>query len=85
MSNMKTVTVREAQHGLSALLERVRKGQELVITKRGRVVAKLVPAEARRGQLMWPDFEARMKRMFPKGSPSGKRLSEIVSEGRGAR
>ena len=33
----------EAKNKLSALLERAQKGEEIVITRRGRPVAKLVP------------------------------------------
>jgi prevent-host-death family protein len=40
---MRTVAVREARQNLSALLDEVRKGREVVITERGRPVAKLVP------------------------------------------
>jgi prevent-host-death family protein len=36
----------EAKTQLSALLERVARGEEVVITKHGRPVAKLVPAAA---------------------------------------
>lgn len=42
---MKTATVREAQHHLSKLLENVEQGQEIMITRRGVEVAKLVPAK----------------------------------------
>ena len=31
----------------------------------------------------WPDFAARLAKIFPDGPPPGKPLSEIVSEGRG--
>ena len=36
----------EAKNKLSALLERAERGEEIVITRRGRPVAKLVPARA---------------------------------------
>lgn len=36
----------EAKTKLSALLDRVEAGQEVVITRRGKPVARLVPAEA---------------------------------------
>lgn len=41
---MRTAGVREARQNLSALLDEVKKGREVVITERGRAVAKLVPA-----------------------------------------
>lgn len=43
---MQTVGAFEAKTHFSALLEKVEKGEQIVITKHGRVVAKLVPATA---------------------------------------
>ena len=43
----------EAKTHLSSLLDRVRLGEEVVITKRGKAVARLVPAE----QAERPDLE----------------------------
>ena len=40
---MKTAGIREARQNLSALIEEVRRGHELVLTDRGRPVARLVP------------------------------------------
>jgi prevent-host-death family protein len=40
---MKTAGIREARQNLSVLLEEVRKGHEIIITDRGRPVARLVP------------------------------------------
>lgn len=40
---MRTAGVREARQALSRLLEEVQKGREVVITDRGRPVARLVP------------------------------------------
>jgi prevent-host-death family protein len=40
---MKTAGIREARQNLSVLLDEVRKGREVVITDRGRPVARLVP------------------------------------------
>ena len=42
---MLTAGVREARQNLSALLDEVKKGREVVITERGRPVAKLVPPD----------------------------------------
>ena len=42
---MRTAGVREARQNLSALLDEVKKGREIVITERGRPVAKLVPPD----------------------------------------
>ena len=42
---MRTAGVREARQNLSALLDEVKKGREIVITERGQPVAKLVPPD----------------------------------------
>jgi prevent-host-death family protein len=47
---MRTAGVREARQNLSALLDEVRKGREVIITERGRPVAKLVPPDRPRGK-----------------------------------
>jgi prevent-host-death family protein len=40
---MKTATITEAKNQLSALLDRVRSGESILITDRGRAVARLEP------------------------------------------
>ena len=40
---MRTTGIREARQNLSALLEEVARGHELILTDRGRPVARLVP------------------------------------------
>ena len=47
---MRTAGIREARQNLSLLLDEVRKGREVVITERGRPVAKLVPLGRPRGK-----------------------------------
>jgi prevent-host-death family protein len=44
----KSVGVHEAKTHLSRLLDEVAKGEQIEITNRGRVVARLIPAERRR-------------------------------------
>jgi prevent-host-death family protein len=75
---MKTATVRQVQHALSAVLGQVMKGQEIAVTKRGRVVAKIVPAHPPAKKLVWPDFEARLKRLFRNGRPRGRPASHLI-------
>ena len=43
---MKTASISEAKNGLSALIDRVRKGETVVITDRSRPVAQLAPLDA---------------------------------------
>jgi prevent-host-death family protein len=42
---MRTAGVREARQNLSGLLDEVKKGREVLITERGKPVAKLVPPD----------------------------------------
>ena len=43
---MRTVGTFEAKTHLSALLERVERGEEITITRHGKAVARLVPVDA---------------------------------------
>jgi prevent-host-death family protein len=74
---MKEAGIREARQNLSALIEDVRKGHEIVITDRGRPVARLVPpispaAKPFRGR-------AAFRRKMPKLKA---RLSQAIIDGR---
>ena len=70
---MKSAGIREARQNLSALLAEVAKGREVVITDRGRPVARLVP----------PHHEARQafkahRRLRALVRLAGRPLSESV-------
>ena len=79
MSNMKA-SVRELQHHLAEMLDRVRQGSEVAITKRGKVVARLVPANQAPENLEWPDSAARMKRLSGRSKIKGQPASAIIDE-----
>ncbi len=85
MSNMKTATVRQVQHGLAHVISEVQKGQEIAITKRGKVVARIVPATRPRASLAWPDSQARMDALTSGKRIKGISASEIIREQRGER
>jgi prevent-host-death family protein len=57
---MRTAGVREARQNLTDLLDDVKKGREIVITDRGRPVARLAPVERRRP---FPVLEEREDRL----------------------
>ncbi len=78
---MKTASVREVRHDLNRVLSWVEEGEQVEITKRKRVVARLVPAKAKPKKIEWPDFEARRKKTFPNGV-KGQPISEIHYEAR---
>ena len=77
---MRTAGVREARQNLSALLDEVRKGREVVITERGRPVAKLVPPDRPRGKGV-PSLAA-FRRKMPVFDPP---LSTTVTKDRADR
>jgi prevent-host-death family protein len=81
---MKTASVREVQHNLAAVLDMVSRGQEIAVTKRGRVIARIVPTRDTRTGVAWPDAAARMKRLGP-GANRGTPASAIITETRGER
>ena len=73
---MKEAGIREARQNLSALIEDVRKGHEIVITDRGRPVARLVPPIS-------PSATFRGRAAFRRKMPKLKaRLSQAIIDGR---
>ncbi|MEX0880412.1 MAG: type II toxin-antitoxin system prevent-host-death family antitoxin [Thermoanaerobaculia bacterium] len=77
---MNRAGIREARQNLSALLEQVKKGREILITDRGRPVARLVPP-GRPAAAPLPDL-SRFRRTMPVLTPS---LSGSIVEDRGDR
>ena len=51
-------SVAEAKSGLSELLDRVEAGEEILITRRGRAIAKVESAEVARKKLPLPSLRA---------------------------
>jgi prevent-host-death family protein len=68
---MRTAGVRAVRQNLTELLDDVKKGREVMITDRGRPVARLAPVERRRP---FPDL-ARVRRAFRGADPA---LSKAV-------
>lgn len=70
---MKTATVRDLRYDFPKIEKMLRDGEEVLLTKRGKVFGKLSPvddAPAERPAL--PDFAARRRRLF------GDRMSPIT-------
>jgi prevent-host-death family protein len=64
MSYMKTISVREAQHGFASLLNLVAAGEQVEITRRRRVVARVVPARPKQPNAKWPNIMTRLRQDF---------------------
>jgi antitoxin (DNA-binding transcriptional repressor) of toxin-antitoxin stability system len=71
----------EAQHNLAGLIREVEAGQELVITRRKKVVAKLCPIPAD-SKVVFPDFEARARATWKLGW-QGASSDALLSDARG--
>ncbi|HET7044277.1 MAG TPA: type II toxin-antitoxin system prevent-host-death family antitoxin [Gaiellaceae bacterium] len=65
-----TVGVRELRQNLSRYLDRVKSGESLVVTERGREVARLIPSA--------PDGYAELAERYGATIPTG-RLEEIAA------
>lgn len=71
------VNVKEARSKISSLLDRTQKGEEIVIVRRGKKTARLVPVA--NGERRLPDLSGFRRSIAAKGKP----LSETVLEERG--
>jgi len=78
---MDRVSVYDGKARFSELVERAESGRSTVITKRGRVVAKIVPAQAPRWDraAVLDEAEAFRKRAKIKGRIA---IRELIEEGR---
>lgn len=76
------VSVKEARSRIKYLLDRVNKGEEVIITRRGKAEAKLIPIEDKEaGNKELPDLNRFRALIKVKGKP----LSQIVIEERDKR
>ncbi len=80
---MKTVPIMEAQHNLARILRRVELGEELAITRRKKIVARLCPVPAVT-ELVFPDFKARARATWKTGW-TGSSSDDLLTETRGER
>lgn len=83
MHDMKNVPVRELQREIRAILNRVEKGESVEITRRGRPVARLIPATPARPE-PWPDLATRAHSVMGRRRISPP-PSQQVSDDRGER
>ncbi len=85
------VGTRELKNKLSEYLRRVKKGQTVTVTERGKVVAQLIPPRQTIEERIWAMVEAgladwngkRVKPYQPKiVNRSGKLMSDVIMEDR---
>jgi antitoxin (DNA-binding transcriptional repressor) of toxin-antitoxin stability system len=80
---MKQFSIMETQHNLARVLREVEAGQEVQITRRKKVVARLLPP-LKSEEIRFPDFGARARRSWGdrwKGASS----DELLDKSRGDR
>jgi antitoxin (DNA-binding transcriptional repressor) of toxin-antitoxin stability system len=81
---MKTASVRELRQNFGNLLTWIEEGQEIQITMRRRVVARLVPERTRSSvKVRMPNFAARLKKIHGNKVISSERAQAILDENRG--
>ncbi len=79
-ANRKTASLRDLQHHMAEIMGWIDHGDEVVITRRKRIIARLVPDRPQKRLLRWPDFIARARAIVKK--PSGAPLSDVLIEDR---
>ena len=77
-----TVGAYEAKTHLSELLEKVEAGEEIVITKHGAPVAKLVPVEKKANAEERTAAIRRIQKLSTRLSLTGLKVKDLIAEGR---
>ena len=80
---MTTIGIFEAKNRLSELVERAAHGEEIVITRRGEQVARLMPPETRNAEGQARALVERIRRSRAKHALGGAAsIRELIDEGR---
>lgn len=78
---METINVREAREKIGRLLDAVTMGEEFVITRRGKPVAKLVKADTVPAEpLRFPDRSALRSKLPPAICSSAETIRQIRND-----
>ncbi|MBN9688726.1 MAG: type II toxin-antitoxin system prevent-host-death family antitoxin [Verrucomicrobia bacterium] len=81
---MKTTTVRELRNHYSRVLKWVSLGEEVEVTRRGKVVARVVPAStAKKSAVDWSQSAALTRQPWSK-TLTAKESSAILAESQGS-
>jgi len=76
---MKRASIAEVQHNLNSVLKFVEQGEKVLLTRRNKVIAKIVPVyDAENDD--WPSFYERAKEMFVE--TNGSNPEQIILDGR---
>jgi prevent-host-death family protein len=77
-----SVSMRELQQNLKQVIARVEQGEAVQLTRRRRVIARLVPVAQARPPAPWPDLEARARSVFGDRIISNPSPSEMLIKDR---
>lgn len=81
---MKTATVADLRNKFAMVSRWIYDGESVKIMKHGAVFAVLSPAgKKKKTAIEWPDYEARLKKIFPNGPVEGRSSEQVVSDIRG--
>jgi prevent-host-death family protein len=72
----------EAKQKLSELVERASQGEEVIITRRGTKLARLVSMPAQRSRTLKAVFDSIMEARIK--LPKGMTIKDLIEEGRGS-
>jgi antitoxin (DNA-binding transcriptional repressor) of toxin-antitoxin stability system len=79
MHHMKKATVRDLRYHFSVVEDLLRDGEEIHITKRKRVIARLLPPDPT-APAAFPDFLARQKKIFGKKRMKVSGAEQLAAE-----
>ncbi len=79
---MREIAALEAKEQLGALLDSVTDGEENLITRDGKAVARLIPAEPRVDRAKALQAAANIKRRSAGVRLNGLRIKDLVTQGR---
>ncbi|ADG05157.1 type II toxin-antitoxin system Phd/YefM family antitoxin [Kyrpidia tusciae] len=77
---MKQIGAYEAKVHLSELLDQVAQGETILITKKGKPVAKMVPVES--DEWTWEKIVHRLYQLRKNVKPGTPSIREMIEEGR---
>jgi antitoxin (DNA-binding transcriptional repressor) of toxin-antitoxin stability system len=81
---MKVASVADLRNNFASVSRWIYEGESVAIQKRGKAFAVLAPAEKKRKKpVEWPDYEARLHRIYGGRTPTGATAAELVDYMRG--
>ncbi len=84
VSRVKTASVRDLRHHFANLLTWIKEGQEIKITMRRKVIARLVPERpAKKAPIKMPDFAKRLKKIHGRRTIPASAARAILAENKG--